>query len=207
RLAPDTWALLRGLVEQAAAHWQDKGNGIWEVRGGPQDFLYGKLMCWAALDRGIRLAEEGGLDAPLDDWRRTRDAIRQAILDRGYDARIGAFTQAFGSSALDASALAIPRVGFLAATDPRVRSTIERIRADLTRNGLVDRYHTPDGLRGGEASFTLVTFWLVDALALSGRLDEAHALFEHVLGYANDVGLLSEEIAPNAGLLLGNFPQ
>jgi len=206
-LAPDTWALLRGLVEQAAKHWPEPDRGIWEVRGGPQQFLYSKLMCWAALDRGIRLAEEGGLEAPLDDWRRTRDAIRQAILERGYDAKLGAFTQAFGSSALDASALAIPRIGFLAATDPRVRSTVERIRAALTRNGLVDRYHTADGLPGSEASFTLCTFWLVDALALVGRIDEARALYEHVVSYANDVGLLSEEIAPHAGLLLGNFPQ
>src|SRR5919202_1345700 len=137
RLAPDTRGLLRRLVELAAGHWREPGHGIWEVRGEPQHFLYGKLMCWAALDRGIRLAEEGGLEAPLDAWRRTRDAIRQAILERGYDAQRGAFTQAFGSSALDASVLAIPRVGFLPPTDPRVRSTVERLRRDLTQNGLV----------------------------------------------------------------------
>ena len=203
----ETWALLRGLVGQAAERWQEPGHGIWEVRGGPRPFLYGKLMCWAALDCGIRLAKEHGLDAPLDRWRRTRDAIRRAILERGFDARRRAFTQAFGSTALDAGALAIPRIGFLPATDPRVRSTVERIRTELTRGGLVYRYRTDDGLPGDEATFALCTFWLVDALALGSRLDEAHDLFDRVLGHANDVGLLAEEIDPESGALLGNFPQ
>jgi GH15 family glucan-1,4-alpha-glucosidase len=164
-------------------------------------------MCWAAVDRGIALAREWGLDAPLERWRKCRAEIRRAILEQGYNREVGAFTQSLGSDALDASALAIPRIGFLPATDPRVQSTVEQIRTQLTRNGLVDRYHAPDGLPGGEASFALCSFWLVDALALGGRLDDARALFERLLGYANDVGLLSEEIAPKAGLLLGNFPQ
>jgi len=207
RPSSEAWALLRGMVERAGEHWQEPGSGIWEVRGGPQDFLYGKLMCWAALDCGIRLTEEHQLDAPLDHWRQTRQAIRRAILERGYDAKQGAFTQAFGSPALDASALAIPRIGFLPPTDARVRSTVERIRADLTQDGLVYRYRTHDGLAGGEGTFALCTFWLVDALALGGRLDQARELFEGVLRYANDVGLLSEEINPGSGELLGNFPQ
>jgi len=116
-----TWALLRGLTEQAAERWQESGQGIWEVCGPPRPFLHGKLMCWAALDRGIRLAEEHGMATPLVRWRRTRGEIRTAILERGFDAEVGAFTQAFGSTDLDASALSIPRVGFLPATDPRFR--------------------------------------------------------------------------------------
>jgi alpha,alpha-trehalase len=203
----EAWPLFRGLVQRAAAHWHKPGNGIWEVRGPPRQFLYGKLMCWAALDRGVRLAQEHGLDAPVVDWQRTRDRIRAAILRQGYNAEIGAFTQAFGSTALDADALVIPRVGLLAPTDPRVTSTVELIRRQLTQDGLVYRYRTSDGLAGGEATFALCTFWLVEALALGGRLEEAGELFEHVLTYANDVGLLSEEIAPARRQLLGNFPQ
>jgi GH15 family glucan-1,4-alpha-glucosidase len=207
RLTPDNWALARTFVERAADHWQEPDRGIWEVRGETRDFLYSKLMCWAAVDRGIRLAEDWRLEAPLGHWRRTRDAIRQAILDRGFDAARGAFTQAFGSAALDASALIIPRIGFLPGTDPRVRSTIAAIQEQLTRDGLADRYHAPDGLPGSEASFALCSFWLVDALALGGQLDAAQALFERLVGYANDVGLLSEEVAAESGTLLGNFPQ
>ena len=203
----EAWAVLRELVERAAEHWQESGSGIWEVRGGPQPFLYGKLMCWAALDAGIRLARDHGLDAPVGRWQHTREEIRQAILAHGYDARLGAFTQSFGSSTLDASALVIPRIGFLPPTDPRFVSTVDQIRRHLTRDGLVYRYRTHDGLAGGEGTFTLCTFWLVDALALGGRLNEARALFERALGYANDLGLLSEEIDPENSEQLGNFPQ
>jgi GH15 family glucan-1,4-alpha-glucosidase len=177
------------------------------VRGEPRLFLYSRLRCWVALDRGIRLAQRYRLAAPLDRWRVTRDEIRTAILTRGYNEEIGAFTQSFGHPALDASALVIPRLGLLPPTDPRVQSTVERIRAELMDNGLVYRYRTDDGLPGGEATFVLCTYWLVDALALGGRLDQARELFEHVTAYANDVGLLAEEIDPTSGELLGNFPQ
>ena len=204
---PEAWHLLRHLVQQAAEQWDDKGSGIWEVRGGAQPFLYGKLMCWAALEAGLRLARNYDLDAPLQDWQNTSAAIRTAILDHGYDANLGAFTQAFGSSTLDASALVIPRIGLLPHTDPRVLSTVEQIRQQLTRDGLVYRYRTHDGLAGGEGTFTLCTFWLVEALALGGRLEEARQLFEHTLSYANDVGLLAEEIDPSNSEQLGNFPQ
>jgi GH15 family glucan-1,4-alpha-glucosidase len=207
RPTPQTWTLLGGLVEAAARDWQQPDRGIWEVRGEPKLFLYSRLRCWAALDCGIRLAERYGLEAPLDRWHQTRRELRRAILSRGYDAARGAFTQAFGSPELDAGALAIPRLGFLPATDSRVQSTVERIRAELTHRGLVYRYRTADGLPGGEATFALCSYWLVDALALGGRLDEAHALFERVTGYANDLGLLAEEIDAAAGELLGNFPQ
>jgi alpha,alpha-trehalase len=207
RPAPEAWAVLHGLAEQAAQRWTEPGNGIWEVRGGLQHFLYGKLMCWAALDRGVRLAREHDLPAPLDAWQQTRDHIRQTILDQGYDAELGAFTQALGSDVLDASALVIPTVGFLPATDERVRSTIDAIRRELTHDGLVYRYRTQDGLAGDEGTFTLCTLWLVGALARAGRADDARAHFERVLSYANDVGLLAEEIDPATGEQLGNFPQ
>jgi GH15 family glucan-1,4-alpha-glucosidase len=206
-LTPRRWALLRKMVERAAEHWTEPGHGIWEVRQGVDDFVYGKLMCWAALDRGLRLAEEHSLDAPRSAWHQTRNEIRRAILERGFNEEIGAFTQTFGGDTLDASALAIHRVGFLPPTDWRVQSTMERIRSELSHDGLIYRYRAPDGLSGGEGTFVLCTFWMVDALALSDRLEEAHDLFERVLGHANDLGLLAEEIDPKTGLLLGNFPQ
>ena len=159
-----------------------------------------------ALDRALRLARPG-LDGDLARWRRERAAIRRAILEDGYDRELGAFTQALGERALDASALAVPMVGFLAPTDPRVVSTADRIAERLTSGGLVYRYLGEDGLPGGEATFAMCSFWLVDNLALQGRVDRARALFERVAGYANDVGLLAEEIAPETGELLGNFPQ
>ena len=164
-------------------------------------------MCWAALDSGIRLARAYHLQAPLARWRRSRAQLCQAILTEGYNAQLGAFTQAFGSSELDASVLVIPRIGFLAATDPRVRSTVELIQRRLTTDGLVCRYQTEDGLPPGEGAFLLCSFWLVEALALGGQLEAAHELFERALGYANDLGLFSEEVDPATGELLGNFPQ
>jgi GH15 family glucan-1,4-alpha-glucosidase len=207
RLLKEDWQLLQGLVNQAANRWEEPDDGIWEVRGGPQPFLYSKLMCWAALDRGIRLAEEQSLQAPLEGWRNTRDSIRRHILTAGFSREKGAFLQSLGGSALDASTLLITRVGFLPATDSRVQSTVDRIQKELTHNGLVYRYRSADGLSGTEATFAACTFWLVDTLSLSGRLREAHDLFERVAGYGNDLGLFSEEIDPESGALLGNFPQ
>jgi GH15 family glucan-1,4-alpha-glucosidase len=204
----EAWQVLRGLVDQAVDHWTESGRGIWEVRGGPRPFLYGKLMCWAAVDTGLRLAKQHRLEAPIARWEHARGEMRQAILDRGYDPGLGAFTQALDESdTLDASALAIPRIGFLPATDPRVQSTVSRIQRNLTHDGLVYRYRSPDGLAGGEGTFTLCTFWLVDALALGGRVDQAEALFERTLSRASDLGLLSEEIEPETGEQVGNFPQ
>lgn len=207
RPSRQTWNLLCRLVNDARDRWDKPGQGIWEMRSDPQDYLYGKLMCWAALDRGIRLAEEHQLEAPMDAWKQARDAVQAAILERGYDPNERAFTQAFGVPALDASSLMIPVIGFLPATDPRVQSTVNQIQKSLTQHGMVYRYCNEDGLPGGEGAFSLCSFWLVDALALAGRLHEAHTLFERVVGYANDVGLLSEEINPLTGELLGNFPQ
>ncbi|MBE0607844.1 MAG: glycoside hydrolase family 15 protein [Dehalococcoidia bacterium] len=204
----DVWGVLWRLADQAAARWQEPGAGIWEVRGGPRHYLYSKLLCWVALDRAVWLAKHKGLeDGRLARWRRTRGEIRRAILTQGYDREAGAFTQVLDEPALDASALVVPLVGFLPATDPRVRSTVERIQERLTAHGLVYRYLSDDGLPRGEATFTLCSFWLVDNLALAGRVDEARALFERITAYANDVGLLAEEIDPATGELLGNYPQ
>jgi GH15 family glucan-1,4-alpha-glucosidase len=159
------------------------------------------------VDRGIRLAGTYSLDAPLEAWRKERDVIRQTILEKAFDERRRSFVQAFGSSNLDASVLVMPRVGFISALEPRFQSTLEALKRDLGRDGLVYRYRGSDALPGGEKTFALCSFWLVDALALGDRLSEAHDLFERVLGYANDLGLFSEEIDPASGELLGNFPQ
>jgi len=209
-LDPGTWDVLALLADRAAARWREPDEGIWEVRGGQRHFLYSKLLCWVALDRAVHLAEDRDLPGDIQRWRTERDAVRQAILTDGYNPDLGAFTQAFGEATLDASALAIPLVGFLPPTDQRVQSTVAAIQQRLTAGGLVYRYlpaETPDGLAGDEATFALCSFWLVDNLALAGRVDDARALFETVAGYANDVGLLAEEIDPATGDLLGNFPQ
>lgn len=203
----ELWTVLRLFADRAASRWRETDHGIWEVRSEPRHFLYSKLLCWVAVDRAVRLAESAALPGDVGRWRRARDEIRAAILEEGYDAKLGAFTQAFGTSALDASALVIPLVGFLPATDPRVQSTMRRIQQGLTSRGLVYRYLTDDGLPRGEATFALCSFWLVDNLALAGEIDEARDLFERITGYANDVGLVSEEIDPVNGELLGNFPQ
>ena len=209
RMSRRNWQLLSALVEDAASSWQEPDSGIWEVRGSPRHFVYSKLMCWTAMDRGIRLAQEQRMPAPLDRWQKTCDEIKTAILERGWNAEVGAFTRELDGDELDASVLAIPRFGFLPATDVRVQSTVNRILEQLTNNGLVERYQADDGLPGEEASFGLCSFWMVDALAAGGRLDEGRELFERLLGSANDVGLLSEEIdaGSKSDRLLGNFPQ
>lgn len=201
------WDELSFMADETVRRWREPDQGIWEVRGGPRHFLYSKLMCWVALDRATRLAGCLGTHQDTGLWMRTRDEIRQAILVEGYNTEIGAFTQAFGGQSLDASALAIPLTGFLPATDPRMQSTVERIQERLTSHGLVYRYLTEDGLPGSEATFAMCSFWLVDNLALQGRLDEARESFERIAGYASDLGLLAEEIDPASGELLGNYPQ
>jgi len=204
---PEFWEVLRYLADQAAARWREPDEGIWEVRGERQHYLYSKLQCWVALDRAIRLAEQGQLAADLKRWRSTRDDIREAILTEGYDVELGAFTQAFGIKALDASALTIPLVGFLPASDPRVCSTVAQIRKQLSSQGLVYRYLNEDGLPGGEAAFALCNFWLVDNLVLAGQVEEAQQIFERIISHGNDLRLFSEEFDPHSGELLGNYPQ
>jgi GH15 family glucan-1,4-alpha-glucosidase len=196
------------LADAAARRWEEPDQGIWEVRGGPRHFLYSKLMCWAALDRAVRLAPRLGRRAEVDRWCEVRDRIRETILERGWSDAAGAYTQAFGSHDLDASALMMPIVGFLPATDPRMRATIEAIAERLTdEHGLVYRYRSEDGLPGEEGVFGICTYWLVQCWALLGETGRARSLFETMTAYANDVGLLSEEIDPATGEALGNFPQ
>jgi len=195
-------------ADTAAARWQETDQGIWEVRGEPRHFLYSKLMCWSALDSAIALADRLRARSRIHDWTTIRDRIRHEIVERGWNERAGAFTQIFGSEDLDASSLMIPIVGFLPANDPRVLSTINAIADRLTdTRGLVYRYRSHDGLQGEEGTFLLCTFWLAQAQALAGQVERARTTFERACGYLNDVGLLAEEVDPDSGELLGNFPQ
>jgi GH15 family glucan-1,4-alpha-glucosidase len=210
-LDPATRDFLVAAADTAARRWTDKDQGIWEIRGAEQDFLYSKVMCWVALDRAIALAGMLGAGGQVESWRRTRDEIHAAVLRDGWSDRAGAFTQYFGSDDLDASSLMLPIVGFLPAADPRVLATIEAIADRLTdERGLVYRYDTSsgaDGLEGTEGTFVLCTFWLAQALALADRPERAREVFERVITYLNDVGLLAEEVDSETGDLLGNFPQ
>jgi alpha,alpha-trehalase len=207
-LDPSAQRFLVQAADAAATRWQEHDQGIWEVRGAPRDFLYSKLMCWTSLDCALSLAHQLDAKDRIGTWTKTRDDIREAILTRGWSERAGAFTQSFGSDDLDASALMMPIVGFLDASEPRMRATIDAIAGRLTDDsGLVYRYRTADGLPGDEGTFLLCTFWLAHALALAGEPDRARATFERAIAYANDVGLLSEEVDPHSGELLGNFPQ
>ncbi|HEX2043216.1 MAG TPA: glycoside hydrolase family 15 protein [Acidimicrobiales bacterium] len=208
RLGPATRRFLADLADTAVARWQEKDQGIWEIRGEPRHFLYSKLMCWVAVDRAIALAHRLDAEDRVDGWKRARDEISEEILRRGWNERVGAFTQSFGSEDLDASNLMMPIVGFIPADDPRMLATIEATTERLTdERGLVFRYLAHDGLEGEEGTFLLCTFWLAQAQALAGRLAEARHTFERAIGFANDVGLLSEEVDAATGELLGNFPQ
>jgi GH15 family glucan-1,4-alpha-glucosidase len=207
-IRPDEWATMRSIVDYVCDVWREPDAGIWEVRSPPEQFLHSKVMCWAALDRGIAIAEESSFEGNIDRWAAERAAVREAIEGRGYDDERGSFVRSFGSPHLDSTSLLLPVVGFLPADDDRVQNTIETIRDDLTTDeGLVYRYEGHDGLPGGEGAFLLSSFWLVDALALSGRLDEARDLFDRLREYCSPLGLLSEEVQPETGELLGNFPQ
>ncbi|MBM3933347.1 MAG: glycoside hydrolase family 15 protein [SAR202 cluster bacterium] len=215
----DMWTQLTRLLEWVCRNWKLTDEGIWEVRGGPRHFVYSRMMCWVALDRGIRLAEKRSFPADTARWRAIRDEIYREIMSKGWNAERRSFTQSYGSDALDASALVMPLVFFLSPTDPRMISTLDAImqspsKGGLLSNSLVYRYNqrdTPDGIPGGEGAFSMCTFWLVEALTRAGktdraRLDQARFLFEQMLGYANHLGLYSEEIGPT-GEHLGNFPQ
>ena len=196
------------LADTAARRWQEKDQGIWEVRGEPRDFLYSKLMCWVALDRAVALADPLDASDRVEAWKQTQVQIREAILTRGWSDRANAFTQSFGSDELDASNLMLPLVGFLPADEPRVLSTINATEERLTdERGLVYRYQSHDGLEGEEGTFLLCTFWLAQALARAGQPARARTVFERAVAFVNDVGLLSEEVDPASGELLGNFPQ
>ena len=206
----DLWMQLRRLIDWVAANWQLADEGIWEVRGGRQQFVFSKLMCWVALDRGLRLADKRSFPAHRELWLSARDAIYETIMDRGWNAERKTFVQYFDSDVLDASNLLMPLVFFISPRDPRMLSTIDAVLADLTSDGMVQRYDVDkaaeDGLGEEEGSFSMCTFWLVEALTRSGRLDEARFIFERMLGHSNHLGLYSEEIGPS-GEALGNFPQ
>jgi GH15 family glucan-1,4-alpha-glucosidase len=204
------WDLQKTLLRYLEGAWAQPDEGIWEIRGEPKHFVHSKVMAWVAFDRGVRAVEEQGLDGPADQWREVRASIHAEVCERGYDEGLGSFVQSYGSQELDASLLLIPLIGFLPASDRRVRGTIEAIERDLLQDGFVLRYRTHtkvDGLPPGEGVFLPCSFWLVDCYELIGRRDEARALFERLVALANDVGLLSEEYDPKSQRLLGNFPQ
>jgi GH15 family glucan-1,4-alpha-glucosidase len=205
------WALQRKLLEHLETAWRDPDDGLWEVRGPRRHFTHSKVMCWVAFDRAVRSVETQRLDGPVERWRELRDEIHAEVCRRGYDPSIASFTQSYDSKSLDASLLLIPLVGFLPVSDERVQGTVDAVQRTLMRDGLVLRYLSEesnvDGLPPGEGVFLPCSFWLVDCLELLGRHDEAHALFERLLGLANDVGLFSEEYDPVERRLLGNFPQ
>jgi alpha,alpha-trehalase len=208
KLAGPLWAMMCSLIEHVCAHWHETDSGIWEVRGGPRHFVYSKVMCWVALDRGIRAAQQLNLEADLPRWMKVRDQIRAEILARGFNPQLGAFTQSYDDTALDASNLLLPLVGFIPPNDPRMRSTVDRTIEQLTdEHGFVYRYLSNDGLKGHEGSFAICTFWLVDNLAMQGRVAEARSLFERLLSYAGHLGLFSEEIDSYNDIALGNYPQ
>jgi alpha,alpha-trehalase len=203
-----TRRFLIAAADTAAVRWTEKDQGIWEIRGEPRDFLYSKLMCWVALDRAIALAEQLEAKDRVEGWTATRDEIRSAILDRGWSDRAGAFTQAFGSDDLDASNLMLAITGFLPGDDPRMKATIDATAERLTdERGLVYRYRAQDGLDGEEGTFLLCTFWLAQAQALAGEIDQARQTFEGAVAYVNDVGLLAEEVDVGGAEMIGNYPQ
>jgi GH15 family glucan-1,4-alpha-glucosidase len=205
------WDLQKTLLEYLADTWSKPDAGIWEIRGEPRHFVHSKAMAWVAFDRAVRTVEEQELDGPVDSWRALRDAIHAQVCERGFEEKLGSFVQSFGSTELDASLLLLPLVGFLPASDPRIVGTIAAVERELLRDGLVLRYRTHDegvdGLPAGEGVFLPCSFWLVDCYELTGRHDEAQALFNRLVGLANDLGLLAEEYDPAAKRLLGNFPQ
>ena len=215
----DFWVHLRDLINWLCENWRRKDEGIWEVRGGTQHFVFSKLMSWVAVDRAIRLANRRSFPADIIRWTKVRDEIYEEIMTKGWNEELGAFTQAYGGDSLDASNLLMSQVFFMSPTDPRMLSTVDAINRSpeyggLVSSGLVYRYNaelTDDGLTGEEGTFSMCTFWLVEALTRAGsvdhaRLEEARVIFERMLGYANHLGLYAEEIGPH-GEHLGNFPQ
>ena len=198
------------LTDHLANIWQQPDEGIWEVRSGRQQFTYSKVMAWVAFDRAVKYAERCGGNGNVDLWRKLRQTVHQEVCEKGFDTELNSFTQTFASKRLDASLLLIPLVGFLPPDDKRVRGTVEAIEKHLMSGGFVRRYdpsQMDDGVRGEEGRFLACSFWLVSALHLMGQRDKARKLFERLLSLRNDVGLLSEEYDPEAGRLVGNFPQ
>jgi GH15 family glucan-1,4-alpha-glucosidase len=206
----DSWSLQRKLVEELAEHWDEPDNGLWEIRGPLRRFTHSRVMVWVAFDRAVAAVEQHGLDGPVEKWRTLRDQVREDVLTHGYDAERGTFTQHYDTREVDASLLVLSAVGFLDGDDPRMLGTIKAVEEDLARDGLLLRYRTGsgvDGLSGDEHPFVACSFWLVEAYALAGRLDDADALMRRLLELPNDVGLLAEEYDPVGRRFVGNFPQ
>jgi GH15 family glucan-1,4-alpha-glucosidase len=209
RIAHGGWMKLHGVMDWLAENWDQPDEGIWETRGGRQDFTYGRLMSWVALDRIVRMARDLGLPAELGKLVTERDHIYDQLTRRGWNPSKQAYVQHYATDVLDASVLLMPLVGFASPTDPLWQSTLRAVDRELVSDSLVYRYNpsaSPDGLRGSEGTFSICTFWYVDALARSGRLDDARLVLDKMFTYANHVGLFAEEIGLT-GEQLGNFPQ
>jgi GH15 family glucan-1,4-alpha-glucosidase len=210
-LHPEIQAFAADLADAAARRWREPDSGIWEMRGLPRHHLSSKVLCWVALDRAVRLAPQLGDYAKVAQWEAARDEIRAAVVERGWSERRGAFAQSFDSDELDAAALLMPILGFLPATDERMRATIEAIARNLIHDELVLRYRSDEGLNedrltGREGTFVICSFWLASCLAKAGELERAEALFDRLLENANDLGLLAEEIDTGSGEQLGKLP-
>lgn len=206
----ESWAVQKALVDDLADHWDQSDNGLWEIRGEPQHFTHSRVMVWAAFDRAVRAVEEDGHEGDVERWRALRDRVHAEVLDKGFDAERGTFVQHYGTREVDAALLLVPTVGFLPADDERVLGTVRAVEEDLLRDGFVLRYRTQsgvDGLSGDENPFLACSFWLAEAYARCGRVDDAHTLMDRLLGIRNDLGLLSEEYDPTTDRLVGNFPQ
>jgi GH15 family glucan-1,4-alpha-glucosidase len=211
-IVPQGWEIQRSMVDFLSRAWRQPDEGLWEVRGGRRHFVHSKVMVWVAFDRAVRALERyPQLTGDLEGWRAMREEVHREVCERGYDPARNTFTQYYGSKELDAALLLIPRVGFLPPDDPRVLGTIDAVRAELEHDGFLRRYSvertTVDGLPGSEGTFLVCSFWLADALHMTGRTEEARRLFERLVGLVNDVGLLGEEYDPATGRQLGNYPQ
>ncbi|MGW4897095.1 glycoside hydrolase family 15 protein [Kitasatospora sp. NPDC004240] len=208
-ISSDHWDEVGAVVDWLCDHWDQPDEGVWETRGGRKDFVYSRLMCWVAIERAIRMANRRGLPADLPRWRQSRDTIYRQIMRQGWSAERGAFVQSLGSDVLDASVLMMPMAKFVSPTDPKWLSTLDALTTDLVSDSLVYRYDpgaSPDGLHGSEGTFSICSFWYVEALTRAGRLEDARLAFEKMLTYANHLGLYAEEIG-RTGEQLGNFPQ
>lgn len=203
------WDEVGVLVDWLCDNWDQPDEGIWEIRDGRRNFVYSRLMCWVAIERAIRMANRRGLPADLPRWQKSRDTIYRQIMREGWSVNRGAFVQGLGDDVLDASLLMMPMAKFIAPTDPKWLATLDALTTDLVSDSLVFRYDpeaSPDGLRGSEGTFSICSFWYVEALARAGRVEEARLAFEKMLTYANHLGLYAEEIG-RTGEQLGNFPQ
>jgi GH15 family glucan-1,4-alpha-glucosidase len=207
KLDYELWPLLCGLCDYVVEHWREKDSGIWEVRGGPYHFVYSKVMCWLALDRGITIAHRYGFPGDLEKWEKTRAEIKQDVLDKGWNEEKKSFVQHYDTDSLDASSLLLPVLGFLPFDDPRIASTVEAVRKELGNGGFLYRYRADDHIPGGEGVFLLCNFWLIDCLTGLGRFDEADRLLRKMEGISNHLGIFSEEYDPEWKEMLGNIPQ